>query len=836
MPCTWFAGVSWQQALDALSVAYRNPALPRWSPCPLCHRTALWIGPDPRRAAAWLHCAACQFAGTPLELCAAVWKCDLETAAARFRQSDDSFGDGYPDWTEAAAFRARQQQLQPSAEAERSAYYIPAAQQPLAHALGLPGPLALEAWQTQLRPLYQLAGAPLTSQLHRARALRRADYFAVPFEDVPGRPCAVATASTPTSDTTPVYAQYELRWPDLRPVTGGGVTWLGLLAAQRCGALVLVQDAWTALRFQLQHKRTHGDLLTLAAWTPGANLPATLALVTDDPVLWAEDWTSDLLALAAGTHARVLLAPPSLPGHMTPARRLEQVLRQARPWTEVLAETLKSWTETRAEVLLAPLRARGPELLPHMAQQLPPAVRARFLRLAEPGSAGLSVLVNGYRVWEDATGWRTVRQGVPCPIANASVRITKFVAAAAAQPLEGTLHFDAEHESIPFRCARRDFQRQPFAFLAALAAQRGRVLTYDRRFERDVLQIATAFAAPAWGPETPELGWDAAARLLRLPGWTLAAGGDLQPAPGTGSPWARPAPLDPAQRAALKTMPAAALELLAHWNQWVLGPSLGVAALPLAVEGAAAADALAWAAALGAATHTVRKATLPELNTAWPQVLVPGTGNAELRPAAPVLIPLPEWLCLRAFVQGGHGWLRAPTPLPRELRTLLPALLGAYWGALAEQHFQPKAKSLLDDFRHWLGRQGRSGLTFRTGAPEERLAAFGQLLGKVAATGLAAVARHGYDPEERQRRAVFVVLEHPPGDLVAVRKPALNAVLRKQKVPPLDNLAVTELLEQCAVFRGDLTLQEEPCWTLDAAWWRSALRSRSSVRELRALG
>lgn len=895
------AALPWKEVLSLLEIASPDHALPAAVQCPLCRRHNALILADVVQGGQWYWCGDCRFGGDLIELCGAVWKLDLSLAAAKLSESGLTWESAQPpDATQIETYvnetkrRRRRtdfiQQARKDALLQRNT------------ALGkLCGKLRLRLedqsgprWKQGVGELllgstYESAERafhdwrPKTPNARTNRSVDRIfrgpkwnEVLALPFYDLPGRPCGfqfIGRKGDPEQDFA-----WKFTWIESEKRREAGVCFHpGVPALPEADEGVLCcPDALLMLRLQLAQFRRSYSPLPLIAWhhSKVGRTQHGWAWWRQPLVFWDVALTPETLLQAVEQDARITLAGSRDPAKMSaillrdpPATFCKRLLRNALPWQ-------RAWSEFVAEAPLRDLehvflgyRLLGGALEP-LATVLARRERERLEHLLK-GALERRVSFDGRTILETHNGWseeagsgRAKRKLV----LNAVLRIDSIIQLK--QPprsyYAGRVLFQGRE--YPFTAPGKSLDNNGFAWLAEFldSVQAVEPLQGDTSYNRKLVRVARQFQPAKFVEGVNRVGWETGADRFRLPKFSLAVGGEIQPEFHDVLPETLPAAELPSPDALapsdVQTLTAGSPSLEMFWAAAtalaanVLAPAFGRSSLGLAISGAGAATmGQQTAIAFGCPLSTVplEKTAEAEERHAWP-LLVPPKSWRQIavlnylvdRPDDRWGVCVMDWIkALASQLTGGWRVLDAdePAPTPTTFRESAGKLISAYLHDVCLRRLRLRSESAIwiemvrDDLAAFVAERSGSAAAvlasarwLRSEAPESLQDSLGDLLAHWTLSGKL-VAEPAEFADRIQRFTLLKLPEEegrPEG--VFLFRSVLNYLLDNHKAPPLEPERLTEILAPVLIEEG--TYSDQPGWLIRAEWWVSAVHRRRAAR------
>jgi hypothetical protein len=287
--------------------------------------------------------------------------------------------------------------------------------------------------------------------------------------------------------------------------------------------LFLFLEPVVALKVQLRHLGDSENLLPVVATSP---LGATVENCVDgrrQVTVWTSALCAEAIRHARAVSGNLVVARSNLQSSLE--RIVEQnsqgylymLLRQARPWQEVLVDALAA----------LPL------------EQVTPFVRSCGMSAAElelfldgPGAAVAGRLRNQRRVRVDGAtieerddGWYHLESGERLTSFRVRIDEVLYLSSTATSWYRGRLLLGAQE--VSFSTPVEQLRRRPGRFLEPLLARHGQAMFLSRRWATRLSDIAVRFREPVVRQADERLGADGQGGVF-LPGLHISAGG-VQP-------------------------------------------------------------------------------------------------------------------------------------------------------------------------------------------------------------------------------------------------------------------------------------------------------------------
>jgi hypothetical protein len=394
--------VPWSKAYaHAVGIPF-SPVLPAQTTCPLCRRERLSLYQGRSGQGNWHYCHDCQSAGDLIELAAAAWGMQPDTALIRLYLS------GWPIPNHALAparvenylvhhiqYRNRMRQLWNSAREHMVKAVSPTVARlrfyfrlNLDRELWREGPGQLLGWlptrlvETGFCPKAAGTGGRDPGRRYNCNPSARRvfsgkgwdDVLTIPYYDLPDRLSAFLFVGRHGNQDAGDFVFRPLRHGFTRKkLREAGIAWLPTILRQPDSrTFVALADPLLALRIQVRHSHVCSHLLPLLAWHDGPEARTSAAawhvLEGRTIVFWGWSLDHKLLHQAIQAGGYISLAAPYEPNDETitryvsrnaPEHLIYQVVKRAQPWRQVLKEWVKICPDGMVEDLFLRLLAYG---------------------------------------------------------------------------------------------------------------------------------------------------------------------------------------------------------------------------------------------------------------------------------------------------------------------------------------------------------------------------------------------------------------------------------------------------------------------------------------------
>lgn len=559
----------WHQVLPILGIDVKPSPMPMLVRCSHCGSPRMRIYDDTKFGGHWHYCPSCKSSGDMIELAARTWKCNLQQAVTRLihagvhlpeaADSDDSIAS----YERALGIQRRSRELLvQGAEAlalnrVNTGYII--------QQLGLLKDQDKPYWRKRMGRFMagctKIHAEGLTRPATAAAGLVKATgkfmgkgwgpLVAIPFWDLPGRYACylfVGRQARPQVD-------YEVILLDdgrnnIEKTVDVGLCMYDVLDSQTAyhdtfgNAVVVFNDPIHALKLQSRHMRDSDLPLPLVATYNvkvkrkyNEAIQSTWELVTREVwrnrpdkkfVFWAAETATDVFNNAARADGSVYICKsPLVTSRNPPHIWLQIIMRQARPWAEVLEAELLSMEESTACDFLANL-----DFAPDVMQKFYQGCCEKLRQLLDRNRRQVRILntavINGKRICETPNGWMIEKTGEI--ISNVILRVDKIVS--------------HEEEDDPYYVGRIMMgERQatfsvPYSKIASntpgvwlhnrTIREIGKAPTIKKAWLAHVIDIAKQFHEPEVVREDGRFGWKRKDMCFALPQFTLHIGGELK--------------------------------------------------------------------------------------------------------------------------------------------------------------------------------------------------------------------------------------------------------------------------------------------------------------------
>ena len=855
-------------ALSALGVAPETPSFPAVVGCPLCQKNTLHLFDDIFTDGIWLHCNSCLAHGDIITFGAQIWNISLPAALTKLSETG----------------------VISSAEIDRVAGEYTRAVNRLQTAENFWADAEAQIWNhgddataVRLRELgvrseiAETAGLVGVAHPDQVSLLCRALGRASPAGLRKGGPCIVF----PYYDLPGRFTGFFLlsgKWKIFVPVSGyrrkkasaGYFMFKALLQPTpkvMRGKQFIMEDPLWVLKEQCRQLR-HGWKL----------LPIVASYCGEDAVSYGTNWTAfgpaarffqgsvatpELISQAASAGGYVALVSPDsttrLPTVHYTWHRLASVHSKAEPWHKVLDDTLSAMGELTAYSFATNLTAPYEKLQAFFARypDYSDSFKNRVLQTVTIAPAAPTRVHKKLTLIEQNNNWFSHTGQLVC---NAKIIIEKIVQAEdGKKQYIGTIY--QNDWSLPFTDdANRVEKIGLLAYAASVAAPHGKLITFDRSWNKRSHILATQLHQPELVVVSARIGWDSAANVFRFGNYALNNAGEIdQTVPPAQfkdfQPFPEPNPIAPITVRQFLTPEAPnafVWSVFASVAANLIAPATNKDCTAVAVEPNAFEVAAKLGRALncqhaqttnlqrGSAANFVRSQTD---DTNWP-VFVSSLFDTTLLMLAvtkahnqPVLAKLPP---TGAAIAAGYGWQRlVPQETPAittdfsALRYVLPAYIQRALRSrltLTTKH-KTLAVAVLHDLHEWLdatyGASFNLPQALRCLMPHDTAheALLLELHRAIQAGKIDLIPR-----PRRKDQAKNYFLRRKENWWINRR--AVDNYLHASKNIPPNWLTIIDLLVQSGVFNGEEIVHGMPGFLVRADWCEKFGDDLSVIREI----
>jgi hypothetical protein len=534
--------VPWSKAYaQAVGIPFSGPVLPAQTTCPKCQGERLSVYLDRNGRGNWHYCHDCQSTGDLIQLAAAAWGMQPDTALIRL------FRAGWPVPHDALAparienylvhhvqYRHRMRQLWNLAREHMAKAVSPTVAR-LRHYFRLGGDIERER-----EGLGQLVGWLPTEIVEAGFCPKAAgtggrdpgrryncnpsagrvfsgrgwdDVLTIPYYDLPDRLSAFLFVGRRGNHDAGDFVFRPLRGVARKKLREAGIAWLPTILRQPDSrTFVALADPLLALRIHVRHSLMSSRLLPLLAWHDGpeARTSAFAWHVVEGRKVIFWGWSLDhkLLHQAIQAGGYISLAAPYDPNDETithyisrkaPDHLLHQVGKRAQPWRQALKEWIKIYPDGMVEDLFLRLLAYGYRV-EDLCHELgnPPRLVQLFTRPSKQRTAwiGRTSVVEFDGCWYRGP---STRHNDLALISDAIVRLDRIGLQNNQRAYSGRiLHMGHE---IPFTdvAASTLETKKSVAWLRQVLLDAGRGIPryYGNKFGLSLFEVARCFQEPA---------------------------------------------------------------------------------------------------------------------------------------------------------------------------------------------------------------------------------------------------------------------------------------------------------------------------------------------------
>lgn len=545
--------VDWQQWLRLFELPATSAALPLRTNCPICRADGtLTIFDDSLSGGQWVWCRSCRHAGDLIRTTGSVWNCEPLATVRRLTRAgfqiaaDNETIERYvhayhkPLRTSRRLWRAAQARLPKSSTLLKHKI----------HQLGCPTPTDDADFTQRFGELFGSVDCLETEHKLRTRSKTRKarklfpgtdwqDALAIPRWNLPGRLAGFSFAKgwSASRDFASHYFGKD----------AGLALHPSLLSPRRRDdrRVLATRNLRTYLQMQCRRMVLEGNPLPMVHWTASEHHTTAAAwqmLRGLDVVLWESTITAAVLATAYELNCRITTTKPQLADvkgdvglahDQLPDEVFESVLRDAKPWYDVLSALVRQLDDDAVKTLFNELMVRRVDV-PQMLLRCPDAAQYRVRMLLSTALERRTLAINRQLLVERDGGWYCrERHGQSELICDAILRIDRVIHRARRQEtvFQGRVLY-REHE-VPFHVEKDDIEKRPFAWMQELLMQKGLgVMQYNPTWRQHVINAATQLSPPVFVRGVDHVGWDAERQSLVLPEYELPYGGEPRPHTG----------------------------------------------------------------------------------------------------------------------------------------------------------------------------------------------------------------------------------------------------------------------------------------------------------------
>jgi len=844
-------------ALSALGIELEKPAFPAVVQCPLCQQTALHLFDDITTDGIWLHCDRCAAHGDIITFGALIWNTSLPAALTRFADLG-LVNSGDKDNLAGQYDRGLRRQL------AVENFWCDAEAQIWNHGddviacrlreLGVGKEICADglvgvAHHDQIVNLCSEVGRPKPTKL-------RADGASIvfPFYDLPGRPTGVlvvqyaedfATKSTfiPTSGYT--RQRPEAGYFLLKTATLPGPE---LLKSSQ----FVVDDPFWALRAQCK-QRAHGlDLLPIMASYNGPEAtsygPSWLAFPPIPRMFHGNTITPELVSRACHAKGYVCVTPlaPAARVREAPAiTTLAEIRRSAATWQNSLQKTLRGMNEISAYSFASRLMVPH-DKLQHFLLKCDVNLSATFAsRVITALAVAPTAPTKAHRRWviveKDNSWWNQLGH----QICSARPVIKKIIQADNGEKLySGTIYI--KNDALEFCDTATKIERMGLlSFAAAHAAPHGKLIVFDRAWNRRSHLLAIQLHQPELIMVSGRAGWDEYASVFRFAQYELGTDGEITLANllqrnRSKISFPEPTPVAPP---AIRQFLTPSYENSFIWTVFagitaqLLAPVLRKDSAAIGIVGANFNAAVRIAAALNCAhiqyaglrkSHNAQQLVKASNESDWPLLASNAFDDTVFSAAVTRCHNLPVTVRLTptcAAIATGYGWqlINGTAPAANTDFSVLQHVLPAYIQRTLRSRMSLAAQTgtltevVLRDLHRWLDET--YGTAFHLPCALNKLVSpktahitlMGELNNAIQLGKLAVLPR----PRNKQQAYNYLLRR---ADNWWLNRRAIDRYFELQKSAPPNWLAIIELLSKAGLFSGEEIVQNMPGILVPTGW------------------
>lgn len=860
-------------ALSALGVAPEIPSFPAVVACPLCRQNTLHLFDDILTDGVWLHCNSCLAHGDIITFAAQIWNTSLPAVLTKLADL------GVLSATETNRVVGEYTRAVNRVQVAEQ-FWVESSQQIWNHENA-----DTATWLRELGVREEItATAGLVGVAHPdqivslCRALGRAKPAAVrkngagivfPYYDLPGRLTGFLLLHG--NKKQPIRIFVPLTAYDKRKANAGYFLLNNLLAPEPAalkGKQFIVEDPLWALTEQCRQLRHNFKLLPIVASyvgeeavTYGVNWaalgPATRVFQTTvlTPEVTSQAATAGGYVALSGLQAD---RRPSSPKYTW--QRLAGFYRSAVPWHKSLNDALTAANELTAYSFATRLTAPHEKLqkfFHRYGKNFREDFSMRVLQAINVAPADPTRVHKKWTIIEQENTWFSHTGQLIC---NARVIIEKIIQADDKKQYAGRIY--QKDWSLEFiDDARRIEGMGLLAYAAALAAPAGKIITFDRAWNKRSHLIALQLHEPTLVLATARIGWDTGTKIFRFGDYALNNAGEIdRTTPAIQLPefaaFPEPGPIAPLTIRQFLTPSA---ESAFVWNIFsavaanLIAPATNKDCAAVAVQ----ADVFDAAAKIGRAlncrhdqTTNLQRGSAAAFvksrtgDDSWPvfvsslfdeTLLMLSVTKAHNQPVCVKMLPT------GAAVALGYGWryiTASEKILPPADLTALRHVLPAYIQRILRHRLTLVTKhkdlhlAVLQDVHEWLGET--YGDTFYLPLARNKLKTPADAH-TVLMTEIYAAIRAGHlDLLPRPRR------KDQPKNYLLRRKEAVwinrravdNYMHAGKNIPP-NWLTIIDLLLQAGVYKGEEVVHNMPGFLVNTEWCEQFwIRDSLSAREI----
>lgn len=522
----------WQKLFRLLALDAAGAVLPCTSTCPAC-AGVLTSFQDNICGGTWHHCSDCKFSGDMVELAAVVWQITIEQAFERLTASGlimSSVGRLIlPDYLN--GFYRKRRAAQNLWEASDS---LLEASRPLRCLLGAHDAGEL-SWAKFGHNLARLASPQTLKNAGISIGMKLVDQVAIlPLRDLPGRIVAFVLAVS-ARDEAPIVARREclVEATKTRPAPPAVLAVEAVFNATPGQTIVVADNYLTAARIHIRCATTHYASPALIACRSASTLPADVRqhALRCRVMVWGEEASSNLMALAASLNGRVVIETPKARELSIKTRSagkieawLNSLAQESVPWRDLLRSRLFALPAAAAAVFIEEMKIDREELTRLLGDEN----TSLAVKLKSGGfSTGRTVTLDGQVVIEDQHGWRLAKTGEL--VSDAIIRVDRAVTRTGTGRTwyQGRVLY--REEEIDYVVDGREFERHALRFARQylLEKQKG-LVCFKESWSQRSFELSLLFQ-PVTAVETVSgYGWDKAHNRFLLPDYSIELGGQVK--------------------------------------------------------------------------------------------------------------------------------------------------------------------------------------------------------------------------------------------------------------------------------------------------------------------
>ena len=519
--------VTWQSVCDALQIPLQTQVLPSRTRCPLCGRNTLHLYYDNNLGGAWHHCEGCNHSGDMIELAAAVWQTDVDTALRKLAEQGCSVPPKCLEPSGLTSYLTRLSGRHRIAELWRNCqlYYpqcVTADIAAIRRLYRLNVDISRQRWQQGPGLFVGAISNKILNECYKGSQVAHdkyawGDVLITPFYDLPNRIKTLAIIGRDGDREKDVL--YRTAVQSGNPGEAG-IGLLPAVAAAGNPTTVFAVDDWLlALHLQLRNYQTALKALPLVAWHHDKNkrthcwdLLSEHKLVFWSPgglnyktIMQAHDCDGRISCFGPADTRPKQLTRNNFTGRWPLQDTLLKVEQAAVPWQVAVKTWLDNHaTEGQAVQLFNDLETAGADV-----SDILRAVggRRRKTLTDRLGRRVRRVQFEQYDITEQDDRWvaslryrENGRDRKPFEICNATLRVLCTVKDTQTAGLYAYGVIRYKGSEIWFLDKLETLQNKPDVFIQTKLAEYnlGVLLTYSRAWRSRLFAIAHAFLEPAW--------------------------------------------------------------------------------------------------------------------------------------------------------------------------------------------------------------------------------------------------------------------------------------------------------------------------------------------------